>query len=254
MKRLASLLGGTVMTRQRRVVAAGLFAAVVAGVVVAATTATVGGAAALKSAIAPANSVGAVTMQVQNGFGDGLITSAKVEGSLLSVKLALTNQSAEASKMKGAFEAQTLAHAIADWMRSQGEQPITAVRYFDSAYRGATVASDPTVSPLAAGTCESVAKTAATPSLTLISAKTLPWLNGTCVFAFQTSDAVAGSQASAAALQQIINAIGPPNLRPWFFELDVQDGTSHLTAASWMPDNGGSTWARPGLTYSLPHW
>lgn len=156
--------------------------------------------------------------------------------------------------MKGAFEAQTLAHAIADWMRSQGEQPITTVRYFDSAYRGETVASDPTVSPLAAGTCESVAKTAATPSLTLVTAKTLPWLNGTCVFAFQTSDPVAGSQASAAALQQIINAIGPPNLRPWFFELDAQDGTSHLTAASWMPDNGGSTWARPGLTYSLPHW
>ena len=54
------------------------------------------------------------------------------------------------------------------------------------------------------------------------------------------------------ALGRIISAIGgPPNERPWLFELDDQNGVPK-TGASWMLDTG-TTWATPGLAYPLSH-
>src|SRR5262249_27187205 len=143
---------------------------------------------------------------------------------------------------RAVFEAQVVGHAVADWMRAHGRQPITTVRYRDTRDRtlrgwslnGDPVEEDPNISPLAAGTCKAAAEAAAAgrASLTLVAAKTLPWINGTCVFVFQTADPAAGSAAAASALQRIILRVGhPPNVRPWFFELDSKGSGFGLTNA-----------------------
>ena len=77
--------------------------------------------------------------------------------------------------VKGTFEAQVLGAAVADWMCSQGQQPITTVRYRDegkvipgSLANGDPVHSDPNVSPLPADACLTAAKAAGAASLTLV--------------------------------------------------------------------------------------
>ena len=206
--------------------------------------------------------------QVRQSFGDRRIVSASVEGSLLTVTLSVPHPhdvgAADTFENRAVFEAQVLGHAIADWMRAHGQTPITTVRYRDTrggglpgwSRSGDRIERDPNVSPLAAGTCESAAGTAASgqASLTLVSAQTLPWINGTCVFVFQTADPAAGSAAAADMLQRLILKFGHPlNTRPWFFELDAEGSNSGLTNAGWMPDGDGFTSARPGLTYPLAH-
>lgn len=238
---------------------ASLSTAIVAGVVIAAM-ASIGGAAAPKTALARATSLDDVVAQVRHSFGDQQIVSASVEGSVLAVTLDIPGSSkAPGYGVKGTFEAQVLGAAVADWMRSQGQQPITTVRYRDegkvmpgSLANGDPVRSDPNVSPLPTDACDTAAKAAGTASLILVSAQTLPYLNGTCVFTFRTADLTAGSQAAMGALGRIISAIGgPPNERPWLFELDDQNGVPK-TGASWMLDTG-TTWATPGLAYPLSH-
>jgi len=210
-----------------------------------------------------------VVAQVQRSFGDRRIVSAFVEpGGILVVKLSVPHPhdvgAADTFENRAVFEAQVLGNAVADWQRARGGQPITTVRYRDVRGRslrgwslnGDPVEKDPHVVPLAPGTCRSAAKAAAAgqASLTLVSAKTLPWVNGTCVLVFQTGDPVAGSAAAAGALQRIILRIGHPrNVRPWFFELDSKGTGLGLTNAGWMPDGDGFTAAKPGLSYPLAH-
>jgi hypothetical protein len=145
-------------------------------------------------------------------------------------------------------------------MRAHGKEPITTVRYRDegkvipgSLANGDPVRSDPHVSPLAPDACDTAAKAAVTASLTLVSAQTLPYLNGTCVFTFKAADLKAGSGAAMDAVGRMWRAIGgeDPNERPWLFELDDQHGVPK-TGASWMLDTG-TTWATPGLAYPLAH-
>jgi hypothetical protein len=207
-----------------------------------------------------AKDVDAVVAQVRRSFGDRQIVSASVEGSVLAVTVDVPGTSKTPGYgVKGTFEAQVLGAAVADWMRSQGQEPITTVRYRDegkvipgSLANGDPVRSDPNVSPLATDACDTAAKAAATASLTLVSAQTLPYLNGTCVFTFEAADLETGSDAAMGALGRIISAIGgPPNERPWLFELDNQNGIPK-TGASWML-NTGTTWATPGLAYPLAH-
>jgi hypothetical protein len=252
---------------RKRLVVAVVVAAVVAGSVIAAM-ASIGGAAAPKTALARAASFDDVVAQVRQSFGDQQIVSAWVEGSALSVTLNVPGTSKTLGYgVKGTFEAQVLGAAVADWMRSQGQQPITTVRYRDegkvipgSLTNGDPVRSDPNVSPLPTDACDTAAKATGTASLTLVSAQTLPYLNGTCVFTFRATDLTRGSQAAMGALGRIISAIGgPPNERPWLFELDDQNGVPK-TGASWMigvngDDVGatGTTWATPGLAYPLSH-
>jgi hypothetical protein len=138
-------------------------------------------------------------------------------------------------------------------MRSQGQEPIKTIRFPGSeGGAGSPVESDPNVPQLATGACQTAAQDARTKSLTLVTAKTLPYLNGTCVFTFTAADLKTGSEAAMGALGRIISAIGgPPNERPWLFELDDQKGVPK-TGASWML-NTGTTWATPGLAYPLMH-
>jgi hypothetical protein len=256
------------MTNRRRSFAAALVVALIAAAGLA-VFATRGGVAAIPRSLQQAKDVDAVVAEVKRGFGDRRIVSASVKGSLLLVMLSVPHShdvgAADTFENRAVFEAQVLGHAVADWMRAHGQRPITTVRYRDThggalrgwALNGDPVEKDPSVSPLAAGTCESAAKaatTAASASLTLVSARTLPWINGTCVFVFQTADPVAGSAAAADVLQPIILTIGhPSNVRPWFFELDSENSGVGLTNAGWMPDGTGFTSAKPGLTYPLAH-
>jgi hypothetical protein len=202
--------------------------------------------------------LGDVVHQVQHRFGDKQIASASISGSALTVNLNLTRRSGAAAQMKAVFEAQVLAHALADWMRLQGRAPITVANYRDRqgkailGYGEETIQGDPPVSQLNAAACKSAAKPAAKRLLSLVSARTLPYLHGTCVFVFRTSKPKAGSGEAMAALGRMIQAIGPPNQRPWFFELVARSGAP-LSSASWMPDAGGTTWAKPGYAYALAH-
>lgn len=247
--------------------AAAVLAAAVAGAALG-VIASRGGAAPLPTSLKHAKDVNAVVSQVQRSFGDRRIVSASVDGSLLTVKLSVPHPrdvgTADTIESKAVFEAQVLAHVVADWMRSHGQQPITTVRYRNADGRvvpatsvnGDPVENDANLSPLASGKCEAAARTAAatTAALKLVSAKTLPWMHGTCVFMFETAHPLAGSDATMGLMEKIIPAIGgPPNLRPWFFELDTDRSTESLDGASWMPGSGGSTWARPGLGYPLGH-
>ena len=179
MKRLLSLLstGGT--TRRRRVLAAALVAAVVAAAVLAVVAGS-GGATSLPNSLKHAKDVDAVVAQVQRSFGDRRIVSASVEGSLLAVKLSVPHPqdvaASDSFENKAVFEAQVLGHAVADWMRAHGQQPITTVRYRDThggalrgwSLNGDPIEADPNVPPLAAGTCESAAKATATAGTTTV--------------------------------------------------------------------------------------
>jgi hypothetical protein len=252
-RRLRSLKG------KRLAAAVVVSAAVVAGIVIG-TMAGIGGAAATNSALTRLTSVGAVVAQVRHEFGDQQIVSASLDGSVLSVRLAVPGTSKTPGYGdKGVFEAQVLGAAVAEWMRAHGQEPITTVRYRDEgrviagwpAY--GPVESDPHASPLPTDACDTAARSAGSASLTLVSARTLPYLNGTCVFTFKAAHLKAGSGAAVGALGRIIRAIGgPPNERPWLFELDSVNGIPK-TGASWMPTGGGTTWAMPGLAYPLAH-
>jgi hypothetical protein len=253
-RRLSALRG------KRLAAAVAISAAVVAGIVIG-VMASIGGAAAINPALARATSLNEVVAQVRHNFGDQQIVSASREGSVLSVTLNLPgNSKTPGYGDKGVFEARVLGAAVAEWMRAQGEAPITSVRYRDEGkvipgwpYNDDPVESEPHASPLPADACHKAAKSARSASLTLVSARTLPYLNGTCVFTFKAADLRTGSGAAMSALGRIWRAIGgDPNERPWVFELDDQNGTPK-TGASWMPAGGGTTWATPGLDYPLAH-
>jgi hypothetical protein len=231
--------------KRKHLLVVALVVAVVAGGGIAAM-AGIGGAAAPKTALTRATSLDDVVAQVQHAFGDREIVSASVEGSVLSIKL-------DSSGVRGTFEAQVLGSAVADWMRSQGQEPVKTIRFPGSeGGAGSAVESDPNVPQLATDACQTAAQDARTGSLILVSAKTLPYLDGTCVFTFTATALTAGSQAAMGALGRLISAIGgPPNERPWLFELDDQNGVPK-TGASWML-NTGTTWATPGLAYPLSH-
>ena len=255
---LRALLNRATKTRRRRVGVAAFLAAVTAGVIVGAL-AGIGGAADPRSeGLLPHMQFADVVAKVQRSFGDRRIVSASIDGLLLSVKLNLTRHSNQAAQMKGVFEAQVLGHAVADWMRFQGHKPITGVDYSNTqgkailGYGVDRLEADPSVSSLSAAACKSAARPAAKGLLRLGSAQTLPYLHGTCVFIFRTAKPVAGSGEAMGALGRIIHAIGPPNERPWFFELVTRSGAP-LSSAAWMPDAGGTTWAKPGYAYALAH-
>lgn len=209
-----------------------------------------------------ASSLGGAVAQVQRSFGDTRIVSASLSGSRLSVELALGRGSGGATQMKAVFEAQVLAHAVADWQREHGRKPVTTVLYRDSrghvvpgySAGGDPVESDPGVAPLGDGACRSAAEPAAKGLLALASARTLPYMHGTCVFVLRTSKPHAGSQQAMAALERMIQGLSSktPNERPWFFELVSSRGVP-LSSGAWMPGDGGTTWARPGYAYALAH-
>jgi hypothetical protein len=217
-----------------------------------------------------ANSLDQVVAQVQKGFGDGRIAGAREHGSTLDVVLA-RGSSGGAALMKTRFETQVLAAAVAEWMRSERRRPVTTVDYRD---RGGDriglgeglvndVPSTSGISSLRPGECESVARASVAskkisaiartqPPLALAFVRTLLYLHGTCVFRFTTSVPVSGTGTAPAVLAHIIRALGDPNERPWYFEVD-DERRKPQDAASWMPGVNGSTWARSGLSYAMAH-
>ncbi|HJU35833.1 MAG TPA: hypothetical protein VJ716_00250 [Gaiellaceae bacterium] len=227
-----------------------------AGIVVGAM-ASLGDAAPANDALMRAPSLDAVVAQVRHDFGDQQIVSASVKGSILSVTLDFPGTSRTPGYgVKPVFEAQVLGAAVADWMHAHGKQPITTVRYRNKgkvipgwSANGDPVETDPHAPPLPAHACHTAAKSAGSASLTLLSAQTLPYLNGTCVFTFEAADLMAGSGAAMGALYRIVHAIGgAPDERPWLFELDDEKGVPK-SGASWMPAGGGVDWTTPGLPY-----
>jgi hypothetical protein len=253
LRRLRSLRG------KRLAAAVAVSAAVVAGIVIGAMS-SLESAAAINPALARATSLDEVVGQVRSNFGDQQIVSARLKGSVLSVRLDPPGTSKTPGYgVRAQFEGHVLGAAVAEWMRAHGQKPITTVRYRNEDkvivgwVRESPVESDPRISPLAPDACHTAATSAGSAPITLVAARTLPYLNGTCVFTFKAADLKTGSGAAMGALARIWPAIGgDPNKRPFLFELDNQNGVPK-TGASWMPEGGGTTWATPGLAYPLTH-
>jgi hypothetical protein len=218
-------------------------AAVVAGIVIG-TLASLRGAAATNPALARATSLDQVVAQVRHNFGDEQIVSASREGSVLSVTLDFPGTyKTPGYGVRGVFEAQVLGAAVAEWMRAHRQQPITTVRFRNRgkvipgwSAKGTRVESDPHLSPLSAGACDKAAKSAGPPfSRTLVSARTLPYLSGTCVFTFKAPNRRAASGGAMSVLGRLIGAVGSPNERPWLFELDDPNGVPRSGGVGCLP-------------------
>jgi hypothetical protein len=81
--------------------------------------------------------------------------------------------------------------------------------------------------------------------LTTVSARTLPFVNGTCVLEFQTSDPASFAASAPTTLK--LDALGAVNERPILVEVSDTSGTPQFVF-SWVPGFGGSTWIHPGLS------
>jgi hypothetical protein len=239
----------------RRVKTYALVAVAAAAATAAALTATIGGAAVTR-----AQTVNDVVSQVQNSFGDNRIASASAGGSTLTVNLNLP-VSDPTSFVRGTFEAQVLASAVSDAAAASQEEPVTALIYRDASGNqlegtpasGDAVGSAPNVAPLASGACQAAAQAiesaaqAAQTSLVAASVKTLPFLGGTCVFEFQTSDPSGFAASAPTTVDKLVNTIGNPNDRPYLVQVDDENGAAQFVDG-WVPGFGGRTWIHPGLS------
>jgi hypothetical protein len=237
----------------RRVKWYGTMGIAVAAAGTAAFLATSGGAA-----VSRAQGVSDVVSQVQSAFGDNAVASASVNGSTLSSQL---SGSAPASRARGMFEAQVLAHVAADWMTANNQSPVTALIYQDAsggvlpgtAVYGDPVGPDPNAASLPASSCQSAAQgtdaaaQASQISLTAESVRTIPLLDGICVLQFQTSDP-SGFAASASTTLKL-NGLDV-NEHPVLVEVDDDNGAPQFVTSS-VPGFGVTTWIRPGLSNSF---
>ena len=232
-------------------------AILVSAVAVAAGIYSTGG----RAAVAREQDANAVVAQVQNSFADGRIASASLDGSNLTVEL--NNSATSEQDPQGfageMFEAQVLAYAVADSLKANGQEPVTSLSYEDASGKplegppSGTVESDPSVARLAAGACESAAQAVdssaqgAQVALVLESARQLPFLGGTCVFRFRTSDPSEFADSAPVLIGSLVKAIGNPDERPYLVDVDDQSGAAEFVVSS-VPGFGGATWVHPGLS------
>jgi hypothetical protein len=243
--------------RRRFLIAAVSLGAAAAGV---AATGTLVGAApqnhgkvpvAQADKAVPAASVNDVISQVQAAFGDGIIQSAAVSGTKITINAASPE---DADAVIAGFEAAVLAHAVADWQVTHGQTPITsfaALQANGEAVDGMAteaIGGDASASPLPSGTCETGAQQ--TPGLLVVAdAATLPFAGGSCVIKVQTSgDPDAAAAAVATALSDGVAA-----LRDYLYLIEVEDASgSPQLIFTWVPGVGtgpgeGSEYVRPGI-------
>jgi hypothetical protein len=217
-------------------------------------TATPSGAAEQNHSSISATSVTDVVNQVQSAFGGGVIQSASVNGSTVTVQTNAPDQSAQAF---AGFEAAVLGYAVADWQAAHGETPVTDLRSLANGQSLSGMAfdvlgSDSSASPLSGDTCESAAQNVP-PTDGIVSGRTLPFAGGTCVFKVNSTsaDAVAAYDDVAAALAKVLPNGATPNDYPWLVEVDDTSG-SPLLVSTWVPGLEGGTgmgtaYIKPGL-------
>jgi hypothetical protein len=247
-------VGSVFRGRRRVVIGLGLAAAIsiVAVTVTLGGTARFGGAAGQKYASVSAANVNDVITQVQSGFGDGLIQSASVSGSTVTVQVKAPDRSSQAL---AGFEAAVLGHAIADWQAAHGQTAATDLRSLAngqdlSGMAFDVIGNDASASPLPSHTCESAAQNAPA-SVNVVSARTLPFAGGTCVFKLEATpaNAVAAGSDIVSAMSSVLPAGTATNDYPWLVEVDDASG-SPLIVSTWVPGLGGGVGA--GTAYIQP--
>lgn len=202
--------------------------------------------------------IDATVAQLHSSFGDEQLISASVDGSTLRV---MVNAPDEPSGVRATFEAQMLADAVSDSMSGGGRPLIDSVHYLSAnggpvpQYGTDPVAPDPSIPALADGACKSAAQEAqdaiaAQAPLQVISVVTLPYGGGTCAFKFQTSDPASFAAEAPWAVGHLDNAMGAPNERPLFVEVDDQAGVPQFVY-SYTPSAGGTAYIKPGLSRSF---
>jgi hypothetical protein len=240
---------GLVRSRRRRlvaVIAVGLLSALLA------IAAERGGASGAR-----AEGVNDVLAQVQTSFGDGGLVAASATGSVLSVTL---GDEKSPLIIRAKFEAQILSYAVAEWAKTNDQEPVTSVTYSDSSGNqllgsptsGDAVSTPPDVTTLSGGACASAAQAAIADdnSLSLTAVRQLPWLGGACLLQFATTDPAGFAASAPATLGTLFDAIGNPNDRPHLVEVDDTGGNPEFIA-SWVPGFGGTSWIHPGLSQAF---
>lgn len=236
------------------------------GLIAAALAATSAGAALARQGTAPqrgiaakiprvisvraAVSVGGTLSDVQSAFADGLLTSASADNTLLTVDTAVTDSSAVT---KANFEAGVLARATVESMRAAGQAPVTTMNVVGAGPQivDEMIGPSPTVSPLSAGTC-SAAVDSAPSDMEVVSARTLPFALGTCIFDVRT--ATDPSAAVETVAQMLHDAVPDAQGHPWLVEVDDPQGEVQIIL-SWVPGLGGTgegrAYVRSGLSSNV---
>src|SRR5581483_4927190 len=166
-----------------------------------------------------------VLAQVVRSFGDHGRLSASVDGAVLTVRIAGPRQG---GNVRSRFEARVFAHALATGMSRAGRAPVTSLRLVGSdGMDSGPLERDPNVPPLTAHACESAARGVAQPPLRLVTARTLPFGKGICVFVFRAAEpALIGASfpgVSGRIAERFEPNPGNPDY-PYLFELDDSSG------------------------------
>lgn len=217
-------------------------------------TAAFGRTARLTPQSVSAATVPDVVAQVQAAFSDGMLDSASLSGPELTVQTTASGTSAEAW---AGFEAAVLAHAVADWQVAHGQTPLTELRANGatgqslSGLAADSIGGDSVSSPLPDSTCEDAAQNVSS-SVSVMSARTLPFAGGTCVFKLDatSADAVAAGNQMSSAMAHALPSGATANDHPWLIEVDAPTG-SPLLVVTWVPGldgvGSGTAYVRPGL-------
>lgn len=141
-------------------------------------------------------------------------------------------------------------------MRAHGQEPVATVRFRNMGKvipgwfaAGYPIEPEPHLPSLSPGACDRAAKSVAAKSkpgqlhLTVVSARTLPYLKGTCVFVFKAGSRLFAS-GGVMGLTGLVFEPGPPDKRPWLLELDDPKGIPR-SGMSWVPVGGGVSWTSP---------
>jgi hypothetical protein len=154
-----------------------------------------------------------------------------------------------------------LARAVADQLAAEGGSGIASASYndgsgVDSNGGADVVRATPPVTPLAARTCERIARSRpVAASLSISTARTLGILGGTCVFVVKTSgDPTAFVSDAAARLGALVSAIPTAEAHPYVVQVVDPNGELQLVLG-WVPGLGGDIgqglgWVRPGTRSS----
>ena len=229
------------------------WAAIVAVIAVAAVGLRAAGLTRANNSTLPARNVHRVLTQVRKSFGDKRLVRAELDGSTLHV---VATKAGAGGGQKSEFEAQVLAGAVRDWMRSQGQRPIERLDVGGPGFSRRTdaIPNTPTGPSLRLDACTSAARRSirdAWSDAKLTSVKWLPYLHGMCLFRLQSVPGypvAAVPQAALDVAQHLLVRMGAPNSDSsgLFFEVDDPHGRP-LTEIGRLPGKCSMPWVRPDL-------
>jgi hypothetical protein len=237
------------MKKHRHLVlaSAALVAALVTGVLLASS----GGASPLKGS--QKADVGGLAAAAARALGTDAVVSARADGSTLAVRLKQSGQPAQASVAR--WYGKVVARAVA----AQLGGTISSASYDDGSAVDLNGGADairplPAASPLAAGTCEQIARSQAAAAGVTAVGRTADVLGGACILVVRPVRDVSTFLADASArIGTLVAAI--PNAQAHPYLVEAMSGANVQLVLGWIPGIGGSAgqgigWLPQGTTSS----